>query len=134
MEAEERRAAEGAAEATAEVVPGDLLDADEVRRRAAAGAAALGVRNVVLLAAGLVANLVLARLLVPSDFGYVALGQTLALVGSYLASGGIGIALIGRRAMSSRCCWASSWRPPRRSRRSSPPGPSPSGAGGRSWR
>ena len=102
MEPEERRAAEAAAEATTEVVPGDLLDADEVRRRAAGGAAALGVRNVVLLAAGLVANLVLARLLVPSDFGYVALGQTLALVGSYLASGGLGIALIGRREAPSR--------------------------------
>ena len=107
MGPEERRAAEAAAEATTEVVPGDLLDADEVRRRAAGGAAALGVRNVVLLAAGLLANLVLARLLVPSDFGYVALGQTLALVGSYLASGGLGIALIGvgrrRRGANSRC-------------------------------
>jgi O-antigen/teichoic acid export membrane protein len=94
--------AEEAAAAAAEVVPGDLLDADEVRRRAAGGAAALGVRNAVLLAAGVVANLVLARLLTPRDFGYVALGQTLALVGSYLASGGIGMALIGRREAPTR--------------------------------
>ncbi len=95
-EAEERLIAEAAAEAAADVVPADVLDADEVRRRATSGAAALGVRNIVLLAAGLVANLILARLLVPKDFGYVALGQTVALVGSFLASGGIGIALIGR--------------------------------------
>jgi polysaccharide transporter, PST family len=99
--ADERRALE-AAEATAEILPGDLLDADEVRRRATSGAAALGVRNVVLLVVGLAANLVLARLLVPRDFGYVALGQTVALAGSFLASGGIGIALIGRPQAPSR--------------------------------
>jgi O-antigen/teichoic acid export membrane protein len=86
-----------AAQATAEVAPADILDAGEVRRRAVSGAAALGVRNVVLLAAGVVANLVLARLLTPRDFGLVALGQTLVLVGGYLSSGGIGIALVGRR-------------------------------------
>jgi O-antigen/teichoic acid export membrane protein len=86
-----------AAQATAEVAPADVLDAGEVRRRAVSGAAALGVRNVVLLAAGVVANLVLARLLTPRDFGLVALGQTLVLVGGYLSSGGIGIALVGRR-------------------------------------
>ena len=86
-----------AAGATAEVVPGDVLDADEVRRRATSGAAVLGMRNVVILAAGVVANLVLARLLAPGDFGLVALGQTLVLVGGYLSSGGIGTALIGRR-------------------------------------
>jgi polysaccharide transporter, PST family len=91
---ERERAAAGA---TVEVLPGDLLDADEVRRRAAGGAAALGVRNAVLLAAGVVVNLVLARLLTPADFGLVALGQTLVLVGGYLSSGGIGIALVGRR-------------------------------------
>jgi O-antigen/teichoic acid export membrane protein len=102
MESDDRLAAEAAAEATTEVVPADLLDADEVRRRAAGGAAVLGVRNVLLLAAGVVANLILARLLTPKDFGYVALGQTLALVGSYLASGGLGIALIGRREPPSR--------------------------------
>jgi O-antigen/teichoic acid export membrane protein len=86
-----------AAQATTEVAPADVLDAGEVRRRAVSGAAALGVRNVVLLAAGVVANLVLARLLTPRDFGLVALGQTLVLVGGYLSSGGIGIALVGRR-------------------------------------
>lgn len=102
LEPEQRLAAEAAAEATVEVLPADVLDADEVRRRAAGGAAALGVRNIVLLAAGVVANLILARLLTPADFGYVALGQTLALVGSYLASGGLGIALIGRREPPSR--------------------------------
>lgn len=82
--------------------PTDLLDADEVRRRVATGAATLGVRNVVILAAGVVANLVLARLLTPADFGLVALGQTLVLVGGYLSSGGIGTALIGRPDPPSR--------------------------------
>jgi O-antigen/teichoic acid export membrane protein len=85
-----------AAQATAEAAPADVLDAGEVRRRAVSGAAALGMRNVVLLVAGLVANLVLARLLTPRDFGLVALGQTLILLGGYLSSGGIGVALVGR--------------------------------------
>src|SRR4051794_15854663 len=94
--------AEAAAEATAEILPGDLLDADEVRRRAAGGAAVLGARNVVALISGVIANLILARLLVPSDFGYVALGQTLGLVGTFLASGGLGFALVGREQPPTR--------------------------------
>jgi O-antigen/teichoic acid export membrane protein len=91
-----------AAEATAELVPSDVLDADEVRRRATSSAAALGVRNGVALAAGVVANLVLARLLTTTDFGLVALGQTLVLVASYVSTGGLGTALIGRAQAPTR--------------------------------
>ena len=86
-----------AAGAAAEIAaPADALDADEVRRRAAGGAATLGVRNVVIVILGLAGNLALARLLAPRDFGLVALGTTLLIVGRLLSDGGVGLALIGR--------------------------------------
>jgi O-antigen/teichoic acid export membrane protein len=44
-----------------------------------------------------VANLVLARMLVPRDFGLVALGTTVLVFGSYIAYGGFSAALIRRR-------------------------------------
>lgn len=46
------------------------------------------------MVAGIGVNLVLARLLTPADFGYVALGTALAIVGQYLSNGGLGAALI----------------------------------------
>jgi O-antigen/teichoic acid export membrane protein len=72
------------------------LRADEVRDRAAGGAAVLGARGALSFALGLVANIALARLLVPRDFGVVALGSVLLVVGTYLVDGGLGAALIRR--------------------------------------
>jgi O-antigen/teichoic acid export membrane protein len=68
----------------------------ELRRRAAGGAALLGGRAVLILCLGVGANILLARLLAPEDFGLVALGTSLILLGAHLAEGGLGAALIRR--------------------------------------
>lgn len=46
---------------------------------------------------GIAANLALARLLAPRDFGLVALGTTVLVVGQFIAYGGFSAALIRRR-------------------------------------
>jgi O-antigen/teichoic acid export membrane protein len=76
--------------------PLETLGADEVRERAAGGVAVLGARGALVFAVGLVVNIALARLLAPRDFGLVALGSVLVLVGTLLADGGMGAALIRR--------------------------------------
>lgn len=75
---------------------GVSLNTNEVRRRAAGGAALLVVRGGLILCFGVVANLVLARLLAPRDFGVVALGTVLFSVGGFLSDGGLGAGLIRR--------------------------------------
>jgi O-antigen/teichoic acid export membrane protein len=82
--------------------PLEQLGADEVRSRAAGGAALLGARGALIYAVGIVANLVLARLLVPRDFGVVALGTVLVVIGGYVADGGFGGALIQRERAPTR--------------------------------
>jgi O-antigen/teichoic acid export membrane protein len=67
-----------------------------VRSRAASGAAVLGARGALIYLVGIGANLLLARLLTPRDFGLVALGTVLVVLGTYLAEGGLGAALIRR--------------------------------------
>jgi O-antigen/teichoic acid export membrane protein len=76
--------------------PLETLGIDEVRERAAGGAAVLGARGAIVFAVGLVVNIALARLLVPRDFGVVALGSVLLVVGSQISDGGVGAALIRR--------------------------------------
>ena len=61
------------------------------------GAAVLGARGAVVYAFGIAANLLLARLLVPRDFGLVALGTTVLIIGSFVAYGGFSAALVRRR-------------------------------------
>jgi O-antigen/teichoic acid export membrane protein len=78
------------------------LAAAEVRRRASAGAAVLGVRGLVILAFGLGGNLALAALLSPSDFGLLALGNVLIYVGRSLSEGGLVAGFIGRAAPPDR--------------------------------
>jgi O-antigen/teichoic acid export membrane protein len=73
------------------------LEASEVRRRAVGGAALLTARGALILALGVVANVVLARLLDPRDFGLVALGTVLISLASYLAEGGLAASLVRRR-------------------------------------
>ena len=75
---------------------GEPAGADEIRRRATGGAALLAARGGLILGLGLVSNIVLARLLVPRDFGLVALGSVLLVFGGYLLDGGLGAALIRR--------------------------------------
>ena len=78
------------------------MPADEVRRRAATGAAVLGARGLVVYALGIVANLVLASLLVPRDFGLFAVGTVFVVIGTYLAQGGFAAALIRRERPATR--------------------------------
>jgi O-antigen/teichoic acid export membrane protein len=78
------------------VDPLETLGADEVRERAAGGVAVLGARGALVFAVGLVVNIALARLLAPRDFGLVALGSVLVVVGTLFADGGMGGALIRR--------------------------------------
>ncbi len=72
------------------------VELDAIRSRASAGALKLGVRNVAIRTLGLVGTIVLARLLRPADFGLVALGLSLQLIGNVLATGGLGAELIRR--------------------------------------
>lgn len=75
---------------------GDRLTHEEVKGRAASGVALLLGRGVAFRGLGFLGSLVLARLLTPEDFGLVALGLTLVGFGQWLATSGIGEALVGR--------------------------------------
>jgi O-antigen/teichoic acid export membrane protein len=74
----------------------ETIAVGEVRRRAAAGAALLAGRGAALQLLAFGAGIVLARLLVPHDFGLVALGTTIMYFGSLMANYGLGSALIRR--------------------------------------
>jgi O-antigen/teichoic acid export membrane protein len=88
-------------------VTDERLGAGEVRDRAVGGAAVLGARGALVYALGIVANIALARLLVPRDFGLVALGSVLLVVGAYFTDGGLGAALIRREKPPERADLAS---------------------------
>src|ERR1700704_6604937 len=66
----------------------------EVKRRAGAALATLGIRQVAIRAIGLAGTVVLARLLVPSDIGAVAIGTTVAGVFTLAGDAGIAAGLI----------------------------------------
>jgi O-antigen/teichoic acid export membrane protein len=74
----------------------DHLTVDEVKSRAVSGTATLGARSILTFGLGVVGNLVLARLLVPHDFGLVALGTTIITLVRFVSESGVGAALIGR--------------------------------------
>ncbi|HSS05099.1 MAG TPA: oligosaccharide flippase family protein [Solirubrobacterales bacterium] len=82
------------------ISPGEQIGGDssleDIRSRAMAGALKLGVRNVLVRGVGLVGTVVLARLLKPADFGLVALGLSIQLLGNVISSGGLGAELIRR--------------------------------------
>jgi O-antigen/teichoic acid export membrane protein/glycosyltransferase involved in cell wall biosynthesis len=68
----------------------------EVRERVTGGAAVLVARGALIMCFGVAANIVLARLLVPRDFGVVALGTVLLTIATFLSDGGLGAGLIRR--------------------------------------
>jgi O-antigen/teichoic acid export membrane protein len=72
------------------------LTAAEVRERAASGVILLVGRSLLLKGIGLASNIVLARLLLPEDFGVVALGMTIIAMGSFVSDAGLGIGLVRR--------------------------------------
>ncbi len=76
--------------------PEAVLGAEDIRGLASAGIFVIGVRSLLILLLGLGGNVALARLLLPSDFGLVAVGLTMMSFGRLLADGGIGVGLIRR--------------------------------------
>ena len=70
--------------------------APELRRRVAASALVLGVRGLGVRMLGLAGNVVLARLLVPSEFGTVALALSILAFATVVFDGGLGASLMRR--------------------------------------
>jgi O-antigen/teichoic acid export membrane protein len=58
----------------------------------------IGVRAATTQTLAFVGNVILARLLVPADFGAVAFGATLVSVAGFMSDGGLGVALIRRQS------------------------------------
>ncbi|MDP9224126.1 MAG: oligosaccharide flippase family protein [Actinomycetota bacterium] len=75
----------------------DRMSREEVRSRAISGVVLLSLRTLGIRIVGLAGNIALARLLVPEDFGAIAIGLSIVGLGSFLADAGIGAALIGRQ-------------------------------------
>lgn len=67
--------------------------ATEIRRKAAAGALIIGARGVGIRLLGLAGNVALARLLLPAEFGTVALGLSILVLASLVCDGGLGASL-----------------------------------------
>ena len=80
-------------------MPDDLLPRAELSRRVSSGVFFIGAWGAINLIVGFGGNIVLARLLVPADFGLVAIGATLMMFATTLSDGGLGSGLI-RRAES----------------------------------
>ena len=72
------------------------MSATEVKSRASSGAVLLMGRGAAFQVLGFLGNLALARLLVPEDFGIVAIGLTMLNLGRTLAGTGLGSALVAR--------------------------------------
>jgi O-antigen/teichoic acid export membrane protein len=68
----------------------------EVRQRSLTGIFFLTCSGFINLVVGFGATLVFARLLMPADFGVVAVGSTALLLGNALADGGLGAGLVRR--------------------------------------
>lgn len=78
------------------------LDADQVKQRATRGVLTLGLRGLATRLLALAANVVLARLLFPRDFGALAFGFTIVAFAGVLSSGGLGAALVRRKDTPTR--------------------------------
>jgi O-antigen/teichoic acid export membrane protein len=78
------------------------LDAGQVRQRAARGVVTLSLRGLLTRLLALGANVVLARLLLPSDFGALAFGFTIVAFAGVLSSGGLGAALVRHKETPTR--------------------------------
>jgi O-antigen/teichoic acid export membrane protein len=73
-----------------------VLSSADVRKRAAAGALLISMRSLAIRGLGFLGNLVLARLLLPEDFGILAFGLTLISLGTFFADAGIAAGLVRR--------------------------------------
>jgi O-antigen/teichoic acid export membrane protein len=70
--------------------------ASELRNKALSAVAVVAGRNIAIKIVGLLGNVALARLLLPTDFGTVAFGLTVLLFVQLLSDGGLGVGLIRR--------------------------------------
>ncbi|MEK6327965.1 MAG: oligosaccharide flippase family protein [Actinomycetota bacterium] len=70
--------------------------AGQVRSRAVASAAVVAARGIAVRSLGLVGNIVIARLLVPEEFGTAAFGLAFVTFAKYLSDGGLAAGLIRR--------------------------------------
>jgi O-antigen/teichoic acid export membrane protein len=66
-----------------------ILTGREIRRKAAHGVLFVSLRSFAVRGLGLLGSLILARLLLPRDFGVLAFGQTLIAFGGFFADAGI---------------------------------------------
>lgn len=73
------------------------MTSDEVRRGAAAGAVLEGMRGIAIRIVGLLGNVILARLLLPEDFGLIAFAVSVTFFASALSDSGLGAGLIRRK-------------------------------------
>ena len=87
-------AGEDPVQATQDGDAGALLSHGEISRRATAGAMTIMVRGLAVRGVGMLGNIALARLLLPRDFGIISFGATIVMFGDFLASGGLGAALV----------------------------------------
>jgi O-antigen/teichoic acid export membrane protein len=78
--------------------PGDTLPRPELNRRVSGGVFIVASWGLVNLLLGFGGNVVLARMLVPRDFGIVAIGATITAFAATLSEGGLGSGLIRRPA------------------------------------
>ena len=78
------------------------LSGADVRHRAVRGAAILVSRGALIKMIGFGGNIVLARLLVPRDFGLVAFGSTIMFMTNFIGDGGMGAALLRRARAPTR--------------------------------
>src|SRR4051794_23373776 len=74
----------------------ETLDVQEVRERAVTGTALVAMRGLAIRGLAFLGNIVLARLLVPRDFGLVAFGTSVMTIATFLTAAGIGAGLIRR--------------------------------------
>lgn len=74
----------------------------ELRDKTARGMALVGIRTVVVRGLGLFGTIFLARLLTPEEYGIVAFGLVLIVVGRFLADGGLGPGLLRRETPPER--------------------------------
>jgi len=73
-----------------------LMERSEITARASRGAVSVMARGFGVRAIGMLGNILLARMLLPRDFGMVSLGNTFIAFGAFLASGGLGATLVRR--------------------------------------
>jgi O-antigen/teichoic acid export membrane protein len=73
---------------------GPLLERSEISSRAARGAISIMARGFGIRVIGMLGNILLARMLLPRDFGVISLGNTIVTFGAFIASGGLAAALV----------------------------------------